>query len=89
MSQAEFRLDDMHLEKARSIAGTHVGRSNCRSCFGRGWTGTATDNTIILCHKCVNAEKAMEDWKQYVKEVPELWDHYKDMYEESEKAEDA
>ncbi len=88
MSTPEFRLDDKHLEEARTIATKHVGRSNCKSCFGRGWTGTASDNTIILCHKCVNAEKAMADWKGYVKADPELWEHYKDMYEEADASKD-
>jgi hypothetical protein len=84
MSKIEFRLDDKHLEEARKIATKYVGRSNCKVCFGRGWTGTASDNTIILCHKCVDAEKAMADWKEYVQGIPELWEHYKDMYEAPE-----
>jgi hypothetical protein len=78
-----FRLADTHLDKAKEIAGRHSRRSSCRACYGRGWTGVAQDNTIVLCHKCVDPEAAFQDWKGYVAGIPELKEHYKELFEES------
>jgi hypothetical protein len=82
VSETPFRLPDEHLAVARRIAGEHRRRSSCRSCYDRGWTGTAQDNTIILCHKCVDSEKALAAWKEHVQGVPVLWEYYREMYEE-------
>ncbi len=84
MSQDEFRLADEHLEAAKGIAGENRKRRSCKLCYGRGWSGVGQDNTIILCHKCVDQEGAMKAWKDYVEPIPELREYYKDMFEEQE-----
>jgi hypothetical protein len=84
---SDFRLSDEQLEKAKSIAGESCKKSSCKVCFGRGWIGVSPeDNTIVLCHKCVDQEVALADWKAYVQADPQLWEHYKDMYEEDPEA---
>lgn len=88
MTQEEFRLDDKHLEKAKEIASAARKRRSCGVCYDRGWAGVAQDNTIILCHKCVDGDKAFEDWKAYVAEDPELREHYSELFEEPEKDEE-
>jgi len=82
--ETPFRLADEHLAAAKRIAEEHRKRGSCRACYGRGWTGLAQDNTIVLCHKCVDGDKALEAWKEYVREVPELWAYYREMYEAPE-----
>ena len=84
MSEETFRLSDEHLDAAKKIAGENRKRRNCKQCYDRGYEGVGQDNTIVLCHKCVDQEKAMEAWKAYVEPIPELWDYYKDMYSEEE-----
>jgi len=82
--EQDFRLADEHLDRAKEIAQAHCRRSACRVCFGRGWEGVGLDNTIVLCRKCVDQEAAMKDWKEYVREIPELWAYYREMYEQQE-----
>jgi hypothetical protein len=82
VNEESFRLADEHLARAKEIAGRHCRRSGCRACHGRGWTGTAQDNTIVLCHKCVSAEAAFADWKEYVGGIPALREHYKELFEQ-------
>lgn len=81
MTDESFRLADEHLERAKAIAAGHCRRSGCRACHGRGWTGVAQDNTIVLCHKCVDPEAAFGDWKDYVAGIPDLREHYKELFE--------
>jgi hypothetical protein len=82
VNSESFRLDDRHLDEAKRIAGSHCKRSGCNTCYGRGWQGVAQDNTIVLCHKCVDPEAAFRDWKDYVAEIPELREHYHELFEE-------
>jgi hypothetical protein len=82
VTQEEFRLDDKHLEKAKEIAVGSRKRRSCNLCYDRGWTGVAQDNTIVLCHKCVDGEKAFTEWKDYVAGIPELREHYSELFEE-------
>lgn len=84
MAETPFRLADEHLTVAKRIAEENRNRRSCRVCYDRGWEGTSPDNTIVLCHKCVDAEKALVAWKEYVQTVPELWEYYREMYEEPE-----
>ena len=84
---SEFRLSDEHLVQAKRIAANHSRRSSCKVCFGRGWEGVSpADNTVVLCRKCVDQEGAIKEWREYVEKIPELWDYYKDMYEEADAA---
>lgn len=89
MSSTPFRLADEHLEAAKTIALENRRRRSCKVCYDRGWVGLGQDNTIVLCHKCVDQEKALMAWKAYVEPVPELWEQYKDMFQEAEPDEDA
>ena len=80
-----FRLDDKHLEKAKELAAHNRKKKTCNTCYDRGYIGTAPDNTIMLCHKCVDIEKATKAWKDYVKDIPELKEYYKELFEEGKK----
>lgn len=82
MSEGMFRLPDEHLEKAKEIAGRHRTRRSCKVCYERGWTGVAQDNTIVLCHKCVDAEKAFADWKEHVAAHADLKAEYAELFED-------
>lgn len=84
MSEETFRLPDEHLETAKQIATAHVRRRGCRACYGRGWMGLAQDNTIVLCHKCVDEEAALQAWKEHVAAVPELRVHYPEFFTEAD-----
>lgn len=86
MTSESFRLADEHLEHAKAIASARRKRGNCRACHERGWTGVAQDNTIVLCHKCVDAEGAFQDWKDYVGGIPELKEQYAELFEEADRA---
>lgn len=87
MAETPFRLADEHLAVAKRIAEENRTRRSCRVCYDRGWEGVSPDNTIVLCHKCVDAEKALAAWKEHVQGVPELWDYYREMYEEPQEGE--
>jgi len=87
VTEESFRLPDEHLDQAKEIAARHRRRRSCRACSDRGWTGVAQDNTIVLCHKCVDTQAAYADWKEHVAGVPELKAYYHELFEE--KREDA
>jgi len=80
-----MKLAEVHLEKAKKIAIQNRKKSNCKICFGRGHVGTTLENTLVLCHKCVDMEKALSGWKNYVKEIPELKEQYSELFEEETK----
>ena len=80
-----MKLDEKHLEKAKEFALKSRTKKNCKICFGRGYIGTTLENTLVLCHKCVDLEKALSDWKNYVKEIPELREQYSELFEEENK----
>jgi hypothetical protein len=46
--------------------------------------GLAQDNTIVLCHKCVDEEAALQAWKEHVAAVPELRVHYPEFFTEAD-----
>lgn len=79
-----YILEDKHLEKAKEIALNNRKKKNCGLCYDRGYIGVSEENTLVLCHKCVDMEKAMEAWKQYVSSVPELKEQYAELFEEDE-----
>ncbi|MCB1047971.1 MAG: hypothetical protein KDC10_12300 [Calditrichaeota bacterium] len=87
MSTTHFRLADEHLEAAKTIAGSNRRRRSCKLCYDRGWVGIGQDNTIILCHKCVDQEQALTAWKAYVEPIPELWEYYREMFQQEEEEE--
>ncbi|MDO9576785.1 MAG: hypothetical protein Q7J16_02780 [Candidatus Cloacimonadales bacterium] len=77
-----FKLEEKHLEKAKEFAARNRKKKNCGHCYDRGYIGVTLENTLALCHKCVDMEKALEDWKNYVAEIPELREQYKELFEE-------
>ncbi len=88
MSEQEFRLADEHLESAKGIAAGNRKRRSCKVCYDRGWVGVGQDNTIILCHKCVDQEAALKAWREYVEPIPELWAYYREMFEEESESDE-
>ena len=80
-----FRLDDKHLEKAKEFAAHNRNKKSCNTCYDRGYIGVTPENTIMLCHKCVDMEKARNAWKDYVKGIPELHDYYAEFLNEENK----
>ncbi len=77
-----FKLEEKHLEKAKEIAIQNRKKKNCKNCYERGYIGTTPENTIVLCPKCADIEKIMGLWKDYVKEISELKEQYKELFEE-------
>ncbi len=77
-----FRLDDKHLEKAKELATHNRKEKTCNTCYDRGYIGVTPENTLILCHKCVDMEKARIAWKEYVKGIPELHEYYAEFLNE-------
>ncbi len=82
-----FKLNEADLEIAKQIAFKNRKKKSCDVCYDRGWVGVNQENLVILCHKCVDMEKALEDWKNFVNEKPELKEHFKELFEEEEKTE--
>ena len=74
------RLNEKHLAKAREIVINNRIKQSCKYCYDRGYIGTNEENMLILCHKCVDKEKAYQDWKEYVSQYPELKEIYQDMF---------
>lgn len=77
-----FKLAEEHLEKAKEIAVNNRKKRSCSKCYDRGYIGVDQNNLLALCHKCVDVEKATQEWKDYVAEIPELKEHFKELFEE-------
>ena len=77
-----FRLAETHLEKAKEIAQKNRKKKSCNKCYDRGYSGVTEENLLVLCQKCVDIDKAMEDWKEYVAQFPDLKEHFKELFEE-------
>ena len=83
-----YRLDDKHLEKAKEIALSARKKKNCKVCYDRGYIGVNQQNMVVICHKCVDGEKATEEWKQYVLANEDLKEHYEEFFEEEDGAQE-
>ncbi len=77
-------LAEEHLDKAKEIVLKNRKKRSCKKCYDRGYIGTSPENTLIVCDKCVDIEKAMEEWKEYVKLDPQLMEDFKELFEEEE-----
>ncbi|MEN6445041.1 MAG: hypothetical protein ABFC98_03235 [Candidatus Cloacimonas sp.] len=77
-----FILEDKHLEVAKEIAQRNRHKKSCDHCYDRGWIGVSEQNLLVLCPKCVDMEKALEEWKNYVSEHEELKEHFSELFEE-------
>ena len=40
-------------------------KKKCKICDGEGYTGTDSQNRLIVCSRCVNTVKAREDWEEF------------------------
>jgi len=79
-----FILEEKHLNEAKKIAEANRKKKSCNNCYDRGYVGYTPENLLVLCHKCVDTEKALEDWKNYVSQFPELKEHFEDLFKENE-----
>ena len=79
------RLPDQYLEKAREMADRHRIKSKCKSCYDRGYQGINQLNMLVTCHKCVDGDALMEEWRALIRDTPELSEMYGDYFEEEEK----
>ena len=78
-------LEEKHLERAKEIAAANRIKRTCNKCYDRGFIGTTPDNLLVVCTKCVDVEKAMNEWKEYIIENPELKEMFPEYFEEEEK----
>lgn len=79
-----FKLAEEHLEAAQKIAVTNRKKKRCDECYDRGWIGLTDQNLLVLCTRCVDMEKAMNDWKEYVSGHEDLKEHFAELFEEKE-----
>ena len=82
------RLPDQYLEKAREMADRHRIKSKCKSCYDRGYQGINQLNMLVTCHKCVDGDALMEEWRALIRDTPELSEMYGDYFEEEEEEEE-
>lgn len=78
------RLPDQYLEKAREMVAKHKTKKNCKRCYDRGYLGVDQHNLLIPCAKCVAGDALIEEWRQFVRDTPELSQLYGDYFEEDE-----
>lgn len=83
-----FRLTEEHQKVALDIISRHRLKKRCNTCYDRGYTGYTPENLLIPCHKCVDNEAIMKDWKEYIAGIPELREFYQEWFEEEEKIEE-
>ncbi len=79
------RLPDEYLEKAREMVARHKNKKNCKRCYDRGYLGVDQNNLLVPCAKCVAADALLAEWRQFVRDTPELHELYGDYFEEEEK----
>ena len=75
-------LDEKHQKVAIEIIQKHRTKKHCNKCYDRGYIGFTQEKTIVPCEKCVDIEKAMEEWKQYVAGDSALKEDFKELFEE-------
>lgn len=77
-----FTLDEKHLDEAKKIAANNRKKKRCDECYDRGWIGVSEQNLLVLCTRCVDMDKAMDDWKEYVNGHEDLKEHFSELFEE-------
>ncbi|MDD4155340.1 MAG: hypothetical protein PHY08_02100 [Candidatus Cloacimonetes bacterium] len=75
-------LDEKHQNAAIEIAKNNRKKKSCNKCYDRGYIGFTPDKFIVPCPKCLDMEKAMDEWKAYVAQDEELREELKDLFEE-------
>jgi hypothetical protein len=81
-----FKLEEIHLDKAKEMAARNRIKKNCKLCYDRGYIGVTPENLLVPCHKCVDIDKVMAEWKEYVAEIPALKEHFAELFEEEEES---
>ncbi len=84
-----FRLSEEHQKRAIDIIESHKIKKSCNICYDRGFVGYTPEGLVIPCHKCVDNEAIMKDWKEYVAQIPELREYFHEMFEEEEEKDDS
>lgn len=82
-----FTLEEKHLDEAKKIASDNRKKKRCDECYDRGWIGVSEENLLVVCTRCVDMDKAMDAWKEYVGEHEELKEHFSELFEEAEPSE--
>lgn len=75
-------LAEEHLEKAKEIVLKNRKKKSCNKCYDRGYLGVTQENTLVICTKCVDIDKSMDEWKEYVSQDPQLKEDFKELFEE-------
>ncbi len=75
-------LDEKHRDAAIEIAKNNRTKKSCNKCYDRGYVGFTPDKFIVPCPKCLDMDKAMEEWKAYVAQDEVLREELKDLFEE-------
>lgn len=79
------KLPDQYLAKAREMVAKHKAKKNCKRCYDRGYLGVDQHNLLIPCPKCVAGDTLIEEWRQFVRDTPELFQLYGTYFDEEEK----
>lgn len=82
------RLPDQYLERAREMVARHKKKQNCKKCYDRGYLGVDQHNLLVPCGKCVAGDELLAEWRQFVRDTPQLHQLYGDYFEEKEEPED-
>ncbi len=78
------KLPDQYLANAREMVAKHKAKKNCKRCYDRGYLGVDQHNLLIPCPKCVAADALIGEWRQFVRDTPELFQLYGTYFEEEE-----
>ena len=75
------RSPDKYLENAREMVAKHRAKKSCKRCYDRGYLGVDQDNLLVPCPKCVAGDALLAEWRQFVRDTPELSQLYGDYFE--------
>ena len=89
MSDNVPRLPDKYLDSAKKIIKENRSKTQCKTCYDRGFIGTNQDNMVVPCNKCVDVEEVMIRWRSHVRDNEELNSLYGDYFEEDEEEQDS
>ncbi len=81
------KLPEQYVPKAKEMALKHRTKEKCKACYDRGYHGINQLNLLITCHKCVDTDAVVEEWRAFVKDTPELAEMYGDYFEAEEEEE--
>jgi len=75
-------LEEKHQKMAIEIIQNNRKKKSCNTCYDRGYIGFTPEKTVVPCDKCIDVEKAMEEWKKYVSQDQKLKEDFKELFEE-------